>query len=170
MIEFIGCNGADLVQSHTAYRLAFVPQDFILRAELVFSDRWPQLVQAQLDSLAGVGVIPAQGAPTIIDDSAGRSGVFDVFASSAIIGNTLQQMAQAIEDSNGECALLSMQRLSARGALENRPADQTDAGTGAAKTAAKDSLTAEIKTVAKYLLVGLALVAVVVVVSRVPKA
>ena len=171
MSLFLNCNPGDALDAATPkfYRVTIVPAT--LSTYLWTDEQWGATAQDVPDMLNGTPLLAAQGAPTVITSPA-RTMVIDCLARSSAAGASLQSAVDALNEMEFDLSIYSIEVLPAGHAVaggvtpQNQPAAQMAGGTASATTVAANSLTTELSSVGKMLLLGIALVAVIVVASK----
>ena len=168
--QFVGCNPGDALDASTPkfYRLTFTPSGSISAA--LFSDEgWTTACARLVDELSATPLFAAQGAPTVIL-SPSYSAVIDTMARTSAAGATVQSAFDSVNGMDFTIDLVSIQCLtpSNSGAPNtvgpaNQPAQEATAATSVATAGAANSLSAELESIGKYLLIALVLVAVIAV-------
>lgn len=167
-IRYVGCLGTDRLADHGLYRLTFVPANSIVGALM---SRWPDACYGVFDAIAGGFCYPIQGTPTILDsDTVGKVCVFDVKVRADGIGAALSELARLANDCYPTTMLAQVEAIGIKAAASpDAGAAQTVTGEAVAEQVAAESVGTTVKSVAKWAMIALVLIAVIVVASKAPK-
>jgi hypothetical protein len=174
---YTNCAPNDLLQQGAFYRLSFVPNAFA-KTVYAFNDAFPDDCNTLFSAMVNQLLIPAQGAPTIIDDPInGKACVFDCVAQwPQGMSQTVQAAASQADDLLPIFDLLDVTVLVGAAATNNtaatQPAAQSAQAEAIAVTAQSTGLTgaiASLGTAAKWAIVAVVAIAVIVALGKVPK-
>jgi hypothetical protein len=148
--------------------VTFIPANEFIGVVL---SRWPDACYGVFSDIAGGYCYPVQGAPTILDsDTNGKVCVFDVKANGRGVGAPLSELVRLANDAYPTTALARIEKLGVRQvAAPDAGATQAAAAQTTADTQKAGSVAEAVKSAGKWLLVGLAVVAVIILASKAPK-